>query len=46
LKPLEWAVTAMATQTRKRTVEKQVALRKVHVVTPTDREENNEWKQT
>ena len=32
----------MATQTRKRIAEKQVALRKVHVVTPTDREENNE----
>jgi hypothetical protein len=32
----------MATQTRKRTAEKQVALRNVHVVTPTDREENNE----
>jgi hypothetical protein len=32
----------MATQTRKRTAEKQVALRKVYVVTPTDREENNE----
>jgi hypothetical protein len=29
----------MATQTRKRTAEKQVALHKVHVVTPTDREE-------
>jgi hypothetical protein len=32
----------MATQTRKWTAEKQVALRKVHVVTPTDREESNE----
>jgi hypothetical protein len=32
----------MATQTQKRTVEKQVALRKVYVVTPTDREERNE----
>jgi hypothetical protein len=32
----------MAIQTQKRTAEKQVALRKVHVVTPTDREENNE----
>jgi hypothetical protein len=29
----------MATQTRKRTAEKQVALHKVHVVPPTDREE-------
>jgi hypothetical protein len=42
LETLERAATAMATQTRKRTAEKQVALRKVHVVTPTDREENNE----
>ena len=32
----------MATQTRKRIVEKLVALRKVHVVIPTDREESNE----
>lgn len=32
----------MATQARKRTAEKPVALRKVHVVTPTDREESNE----
>jgi hypothetical protein len=39
---LERAATAMAIQTRKRTAEKQVALRKVHVVTPTDHEENNE----
>ena len=31
----------MATQTRKRIGKKQVALRKVHVVTPTDREESN-----
>jgi hypothetical protein len=42
LETLERAATAMATQTRKRTAEKQVALRKVHVVTPTDREESNE----
>ena len=32
----------MATQTRKRTAEKPVAFRKMHVVTPTDREESNE----
>jgi hypothetical protein len=32
----------MAIQTRKRTAEKHVALRKVHVVTPTDCEESNE----
>ena len=32
----------MATHTWKRIAEKQVALRKVHVVTRTDREENNE----
>ena len=32
----------MATQTRKRITEKQLALRKVHVVTPTDPEESNE----
>ena len=32
----------MATQTRKRTAKKPVALRKVHVVTPTDCEESNE----
>jgi hypothetical protein len=31
----------MATQTRKWTAEKQVALRKVHVVTPTNCEESN-----
>ena len=32
----------MATQTRKRFEEKHVALRKVHVVTPTNRGESNE----
>ena len=32
----------MTTQTRKRIAKKHVALRKVHIVTPTDREENNE----
>ena len=42
MKTLERAATAMVTQTRKRTAEKQVALRNVHVVTPTDREESNE----
>jgi hypothetical protein len=42
LETLERAATAMATKTRKRTAEKQVALCKVHVVTPTDREKNNE----
>ena len=31
----------MATQTRKRIAEKQVALRKVHVVSPTDRDKSN-----
>jgi hypothetical protein len=31
----------MATQTQKRTADKPVALRKVHVVTPTSREESN-----
>ena len=36
------AATTMATQTRKWIAEKQVTLRKVHVVTPTDREESNE----
>ena len=41
MKTLERAATTMATQTQKRTAEKPVALRKVHVVTPTDREENN-----
>ena len=34
----------MATQARKRTAEKPVSLRKVHVVTPTDCEENSELK--
>jgi hypothetical protein len=42
LETLERAATTMATQTRKRTAEKQVTLRKVHVVTHTDREESNE----
>ena len=32
----------MATQTRKWIAKKQVAFRKVHVVTSTDREESNE----
>ena len=32
----------MATQTRKKIADKPIALRKVHVVTPTDCEENNE----
>jgi hypothetical protein len=42
LDTLKRAATAMATQIRKRTAEKQIALRKVHVVTSTDREESNE----
>ena len=42
MKTLERAATTMATQTRKRTAEKPVALCKVHVITPTDCEENNE----
>ena len=32
----------MSTQTRKRIAENLVTLRKVHIVTPTDREESNE----
>ena len=32
----------MATETQTRTVEKPLVFHKVHVVTPTDREENNE----
>ena len=35
----------MVTQTRKRIADKPVALRKVHVVTPTDREEGNELEE-
>ena len=42
METLERAATTMATQTRKRTADQPVILRKVHVVTPTDREENNE----
>jgi hypothetical protein len=42
LRTLERAATAMVTQTRKQTAEKQVALRKVHVVTPTHCEVSNE----
>ena len=41
METLERAATIMATQTQKQTAEKQVALRKVHVVTPTDSEESN-----
>ena len=42
METLEWAATTMATQTRNRTAEKLIALRKVHVVTPIDRKESNE----
>ena len=42
MKTLELAATTMATQTQKRITKNFVALRKVHVVIPTDREESNE----
>ena len=42
METLEQAATTMATQTWKRTAEKPVTLRKVHIVTPTEREEINE----